>query len=239
MCKNKKPLISGYGTKVIEFFVGNARIHRVFWENSKEIVPRIEIKAASILKGKALKEIGLKDYLNKQMDLSRFNEEQKNKITGKDGLISDSDFSGGILEIIKQDPDADLIFEPSKDQTLSISVESGKYEGYVYLFTFSTEGVKGQFNNKGSIVDDQKYLVYYKNKNGDVYKGEFKNGKRHGQGIKKYKNGDKYAGEFKNDKKHGNGEFIFVVEGDKYVGEFKDGIRCGYGEYTFAGWKYL
>ena len=51
-------------------------------------------------------------------------------------------------------------------------------------------------------------------------------------------NGNKYVGEYKNGKRHGNGTFIYGPKsewaGDKYVGEFKDGKRYGQGTYTWA-----
>ena len=37
------------------------------------------------------------------------------------------------------------------------------------------------------------------------YKGEWKDGKKHGQGILTYANGGKYEGEWKDNKKHGRG----------------------------------
>jgi hypothetical protein len=103
--------------------------------------------------------------------------------------------------------------------------------------------------------------------NGDKYVGEFKNGKKHGQGTyyflgKSQWKGDKYVGEYKDDKKHGQGKYTFAdgseyvgelsndnvngigartfENGDKYVGEFKDGKMHGQGTYYFLGksqWK--
>ena len=42
-------------------------------------------------------------------------------------------------------------------------------------------------------------------KNGDIYKGEWKNDLKEGKGIMKYNNGDIYKGEWKNDLKEGKG----------------------------------
>jgi hypothetical protein len=41
--------------------------------------------------------------------------------------------------------------------------------------------------------------------NGDVYEGNFVNGKRHGIGAYNYANGNRFEGEFKNDKPNGRG----------------------------------
>ena len=69
--------------------------------------------------------------------------------------------------------------------------------------------------------------------NGSKYVGEFKDGKKHGQGTFTYFYGDKYVGEYKDDKQHGQGTFTFA-SGSKYVGNFKDGDYHGQGTYTFA-----
>jgi hypothetical protein len=71
----------------------------------------------------------------------------------------------------------------------------------------------------------------YKGNNGS-YKGEFKNGLKHGTGTYYYNNGDKYIGEWENDKKHGNGTYYFS-SGAKYKGEFENDQRNGYGDYTY------
>ena len=69
--------------------------------------------------------------------------------------------------------------------------------------------------------------------NGDKYVGEFKDGKRNGQGTFLFPSGDKYVGEYKDDKRNGQGTYT-NANGDKYVGEFKDGKRNGQGTYTQA-----
>ena len=69
--------------------------------------------------------------------------------------------------------------------------------------------------------------------NGDKYVGEYKDGKRHGQGTYTFANGDKYVGEYKDDKYSGQGTYTFA-NGDKYVGEFKDDKRNGQGTFFRA-----
>ena len=54
--------------------------------------------------------------------------------------------------------------------------------------------------------------------------GEFKDGKRNGQGTYTYSNGDMYEGEWKDGKYHGQGTYTFL-SGSKFLGEFKDGER--------------
>ena len=72
-----------------------------------------------------------------------------------------------------------------------------------------------------------------------VYKGEFRQGKYHGQGTASYASGDKYVGEWKDGMFHGQGTYTFVT-GEKYVGEFKDDNYNGRGTFTHKdGEKYV
>ena len=56
----------------------------------------------------------------------------------------------------------------------------------------------------------------------NVYIGELKDGKPHGQGISTWGNGVQYVGEWKDGKRHGQGRVTWK-NGVKYVGEWKDG----------------
>ena len=58
--------------------------------------------------------------------------------------------------------------------------------------------------------------------NGTKYVGEYKDGKRHGQGTFTHTDGGKFVGEWKDDKPNGQGTFTHYT-GKKYVGEWKDG----------------
>ena len=51
----------------------------------------------------------------------------------------------------------------------------------------------------------------------DVYKGDYRDGKRHGKGKCTYANGDIYEGEFMDGKKHGKGAHRYA-NGDVYLG---------------------
>ena len=69
--------------------------------------------------------------------------------------------------------------------------------------------------------------------------GEWKDGKKHGQGILNWSNGNKYEGEWKSGKKHGQGTYTWT-NGDRYVGEFKDGLQNGQGTFSWSdGEKYV
>jgi hypothetical protein len=81
----------------------------------------------------------------------------------------------------------------------------------------------------------------------DKYVGEFKDGKRNGQGTYTFGaysqwKGDKYVGEWKDGNRNGQGTYTFAitniqstVEGGKYVGEWKDNKRNGQGTFTYRG----
>ena len=64
--------------------------------------------------------------------------------------------------------------------------------------------------------------VIFTSPRGGKYEGEYKDGKRHGQGKLTYPDGRKFVGEWKDGEPIGQGTFTWS-NGDKYVGEFKDG----------------
>lgn len=75
-------------------------------------------------------------------------------------------------------------------------------------------------------------LKYYNNKGCDEgeYKGEYQNGKRHGEGVVIYENGDKHFGSWKDGKRHGEGN-INYNDGTQFKGFWKDDKRSGDGVY--------
>ena len=73
--------------------------------------------------------------------------------------------------------------------------------------------------------------IYYIKINGEKYKGDFVEDKRHGDGIYTYSKRvevKNYIGEFRNELKHGHGTLNFR-DGSAYIGEFKNGKFNGYG----------
>lgn len=63
---------------------------------------------------------------------------------------------------------------------------------------------------------------------GSKYKGELKDGKRHGQGAWLRPDGTKYIGQWFNDRPEGQGTITWP-DGKKYVGQWKNGKRHGQG----------
>jgi len=108
--------------------------------------------------------------------------------------------------------------------TLSILLPSsplfGQETGVLYLWE---NGTKYMGEWKDGKKHGQGTFTYGKGKwEGDKYEGEFKVGYRNGQGTYTWSDGDKYVGEFKVDKPNGQGTYTWS-DRRKYVGEFKDG----------------
>ena len=78
----------------------------------------------------------------------------------------------------------------------------------------------------------------FKDGNGFIYLGEWKDGKFHGQGTITSAS-IKYVGEWKDGKMNGKGTFTIIDDGAEYVGEFKDGRREGHGTMTYGEGKYV
>ena len=69
--------------------------------------------------------------------------------------------------------------------------------------------------------------------------GEYKDGKRNGQGTITWSDGKNYVGEFKDGKFNGHGKITWS-DGKNYVGEWKNGKRNGQGTQTWLdGRKYV
>ena len=62
--------------------------------------------------------------------------------------------------------------------------------------------------------------------NGDVYKGAFKNGKRHGAGTCQFSTGALYKGEWRDDKPHGTG-VLFSGSNELIECRFEKGMVAG------------
>jgi hypothetical protein len=71
-----------------------------------------------------------------------------------------------------------------------------------------------------------------------VYTGEFRQGKKHGHGVKTWPWGDRYEGAFADDYKEGWGTYTWgersVFAGDRYEGGFALDRRNGFGLYVWA-----
>jgi hypothetical protein len=69
------------------------------------------------------------------------------------------------------------------------------------------------------------------------YRGEFRAGKKHGQGVKSWPNGDRYEGDFVEDRREGRGKYTWgrgLWAGESYEGGYRADQRHGEGTYRFA-----
>lgn len=87
---------------------------------------------------------------------------------------------------------------------------------------YTGEHVQGKAHGQGTATFE----------NGDVYVGNWKDGKMCGRGNYMYANQSRYEGEMKDNKENGNGK-ITLVNGDEYEGNWENGKFSGFGEYRF------
>jgi hypothetical protein len=70
------------------------------------------------------------------------------------------------------------------------------------------------------------------------YEGEFRNGMKHGRGLKRWYWGDYYEGNFLADRRQGQGMYVWGEgspwAGERYVGGFRADRRDGWGVYYWA-----
>jgi hypothetical protein len=70
------------------------------------------------------------------------------------------------------------------------------------------------------------YSAFQSHANGDFYEGQFKNGKKNGQGKMTHANGSAYEGQFKNGKKDGQGKLEDGLGFRVYEGKFVRGVQA-------------
>ena len=64
--------------------------------------------------------------------------------------------------------------------------------------------------------------------NGDRYEGQFRHGKRHGQGKRINADGSTYIGSYEDDQPSGQGVYTWT-DGETYDGQWKNGLFHGHG----------
>jgi hypothetical protein len=67
-----------------------------------------------------------------------------------------------------------------------------------------------------------------------VYQGQCANGKPDGSGEVVFSNGDRFKGEFRNGRIHGQGTWTSGSSGNTYTGNWFDGRRQGEGTYSWS-----
>lgn len=112
--------------------------------------------------------------------------------------------------------------------------KDGKANGYGVFIDVSGNMYKGEW------VNDQQHGMGTESWNFDriKYVGEFREGKKTGQGKFEF-DGGYYEGEFEDGKFHGQGRYYFADTGRQYEGEFRDNNMEGRGVMTWPdGSKY-
>lgn len=95
------------------------------------------------------------------------------------------------------------------------------------LFTydyFSSEYYKGEIKN--GYRHGHGKMFYH---SGATYEGNFRLGQRHGHGIYTFQNGDTYDGDWVDNQQHGSGKFVEAATGNTYVGGWKNDKKFGEG----------
>ena len=106
--------------------------------------------------------------------------------------------------------------------------------GLVLPFVFSSNtAFASDFSLCPSTGSKNDCFAVFTYTNGDIYIGEFKNNKRHGQGTLTSNDGTQYVGKWGDNKFNGQGMETYP-NGDKYIGEFKNNNRHGQGIVTFS-----
>jgi hypothetical protein len=104
-----------------------------------------------------------------------------------------------------------------------------KATGHFTLNYFSAQFYKGEMRNGHKHGHGTR--IYH---TGAVYTGSFRLGQRHGHGLFTYQNGDTYDGEWVAGQQHGSGTFVEKSSGNTYVGGWKNNKRFGEG---ITHWK--
>ena len=111
-------------------------------------------------------------------------------------------------------------------------------DGNSFCRMCSAESLNGKETfSFANLMDIEELLNYFENnnfgnygkfiyKNGGMYEGNLKDGKREGKGVYYFPNGDRYEGDFKNDKRDGQGVYYWN-DGDRTVGNFANDESVG------------
>jgi hypothetical protein len=104
----------------------------------------------------------------------------------------------------------------------------------IFFISFSFR-LYNPFGNKCVQGDCKNGYGIYHYGSGKIYKGEWKNKKRHGQGTLNYPDGTRYEGRWKNNRSHGLGIKTSPLRGVyKYIGEWVNGKKYGKGTQYFS-----
>lgn len=96
--------------------------------------------------------------------------------------------------------------------------------GHFTYDSFSSQYYKGEMKNGHRHGHGTR--IYH---SGAKYEGTFRLGQRHGHGLYTFENGDTYDGDWVADQQHGSGTFVEASTGNTYVGGWKNDKKFGEG----------
>ena len=99
-----------------------------------------------------------------------------------------------------------------------------RLNGHFMYNYFSSEYYKGEIKN-GHRHGHGKMFYH----SGATYEGTFQLGQRHGHGLYTFQNGDTYDGDWVDNQQHGSGTFVEAATGNTYVGGWKNDKKFGEG----------
>eukprot|EP00347_Sterkiella_histriomuscorum_P023268 403335301 len=103
-----------------------------------------------------------------------------------------------------------------------------KRQGQGIMLYINGRRYEGQWEN-----DLRSRRGYERHSNGNIYQGEFKDGKANGHGIQIWMNGEKYDGQWEMGMRSGMGIWTGTENGNTYMGKWCRNKAEGYGTYTW------
>lgn len=159
-------------------------------------------------------------------------------------IMIDKDFGESIRNTRKESQDSvcqemidlvDNLIDASpksmvKDKTLEIKqrIPSKKLDSSVNNSQVSKQSDTNDLKVSTKMISSYGILKY---DSGNVYEGQFLNGKRSGNGQMTFANGDEYVGMWKNDQMCDHEGVYTFKNGDEYRGSFKTSARAGSNEF--------
>ncbi|MBS7810700.1 MORN repeat-containing protein [Roseococcus pinisoli] len=107
----------------------------------------------------------------------------------------------------------------------------------VLAWRYVREGQPGDERYVGTMARGRMHGIgTYLESTGEVYQGEFQDGREQGRGLRVFPTG-RYDGEWRQGQRHGRG-VMFWINGNLFRGEFRNGLPEGPGEYYSVedGW---
>jgi hypothetical protein len=122
--------------------------------------------------------------------------------------------------------DRAAFIEPSAYLTYRASARNFPHSlnGHFNYNYFSSQSYKGEVKNGHR--HGHGMMIYH---SGATYSGSFRLGQRHGHGLYTFQNGDTYDGDWVDDQQHGSGTFVEAATGNTYVGGWKNDKKFGEG----------